>query len=80
MTGNVENLILEHLERVQALLDRVDQRVSDLCVRAANLVSGQDASLQHLGQRLAVKAAQQSAIDHINGRLDRIERRLELAS
>jgi tetrahydromethanopterin S-methyltransferase subunit G len=36
--------------------------------------------VQHLAHFSAADAVQQVAIDHINGRLDRIERRLELAN
>ena len=80
MTDNVENLILEHLKRFQASLDRVERKIAELTIRAANLESGQASIIQHLGHLAAADAAQQLAIDGINERLDRIERRLELAS
>jgi hypothetical protein len=79
MTENVENLMLEHMKRFQATLDRVEAKISDLTVRMANVESGQASIIQHLGHLAAADAAQQLAIDHINVRLDRIERRLELA-
>jgi uncharacterized coiled-coil protein SlyX len=80
MTSNVENLILEHLKRFQSSLDRVENKIADLTARVANLESGQAAIMQHLTHLAAADAAQQVAIDRINDRLDRIERRLELTS
>ena len=80
MTDKVENLMLEHLKRFQATLDRVEQRLSDLTNRIANLESGQAVLMQHLSHLAAADATQQVSIDNINERLNRIERRLELAS
>jgi hypothetical protein len=80
MTDNVENLIPEHLKRFQASLDRVERKISELTTRAANLEGGQASIIQHLGHLAAADATQQLAIDNVNDRLDRIERRLELAS
>jgi uncharacterized coiled-coil protein SlyX len=80
MTENVESLMLEHLRRFQATLDRVESKLGELTVRVANLESGQALIIQHLAHFAAADAAQQVAIDHITDRLDRIERRLDLAS
>ncbi|MFX6118784.1 hypothetical protein ABTE85_21215, partial [Acinetobacter baumannii] len=33
MTENVENLILEHLKRFQASLERIDRRLEELTIR-----------------------------------------------
>lgn len=79
MTENVESLMLEHMKRFQATLDRVERKMGELTGRVANLESGQASIIQHLGHLAAADAAQQLAIDNINDRLDRIERRLELA-
>ena len=79
MTDNIENLMLEHLKRFQAPLDRVENKIGELTIRAANLESGKASIIQHLANHAASNAAQQLAIDHVNSRLDRIERRLELA-
>lgn len=80
MVETVENLMLEHLKRFQASLDRVERKISELTTRAANLESGQAAIMQHLTHLAAADAAQQVSIDTIGDRLDRIERRLDLAS
>ena len=78
MTGNVENLILEHLKRFQASMDRVERRLDEMTVRLSNLENGYASILQHLTHLASADAAQQVAIDNISMRLDRIERRLEL--
>ena len=78
MSDNVDNLILEHLKRFQATLDSVENRLGDLTNRMANVEGSLVSVVQQIGHFAAVGATQQLAIDHINARLDRIERRLEL--
>ncbi|MDQ3144314.1 MAG: hypothetical protein M3Q57_05480 [Pseudomonadota bacterium] len=79
MSDNVDNLLLEHLKRFQATLDRVERKLGELTGRTANLESGQASIIQHLGHLAAADAAQQLSTDHLGERLDRIERRLELS-
>ncbi|HZF42583.1 MAG TPA: hypothetical protein VEZ48_04170 [Sphingomonadaceae bacterium] len=78
MSDNVENLMLEHLKRFQATLERIERTLDEHTNRFANLEGGQAASLGHLAHFSAADAAQQLAIDNVSRRLDRIERRLEL--
>ncbi len=80
MNDNVGNLVLEHMKRFQASLDRMEGKLSDLTNRMSNVESGMASVIQHLGHLAAADAAQQISIDRINDRLDRIERRLDLAS
>ena len=80
MTENVENLLLEHLKRFQATLDRMERELRELKARIANIESGQVSLLQHLSHQAATHAAQPVAIDRMSDRLDCIERRLELTS
>ena len=79
MADNVENLMLEHLKRFQATLDRMEQKLGDLTGRMANVEGSIAAVIGHLGHLAAADAAQQLGIDHLSQRLDRIERRLELS-
>jgi len=79
MNDNVENLMLEHLKRFQATLDRMDRKLDEHTNRLANLEGGQAVIVQHLAHFAAADAAQQLAIDNMSTRLDRIERRLELS-
>ncbi len=79
MAENVENIMLEHLKRFQAPLERIERTVNEHTARLANLEGGQAAIIQHLSHFAAADAAQQLAIDNVSLRLDRIERRLELS-
>ncbi len=80
MTENVENLLLEHMKRFQATLERIENELRELKTRAANVESGLVSVMQHLGHQAATHASQQVSIDRMNDRLDRIERRLELTN
>jgi hypothetical protein len=79
MTETVENLMLEHMKRFQATLDRIERKLGEHTGRLANLDGGQAAIIQHLAHLAAADAAQQVASDNLSQRLDRIERRLELS-
>ncbi len=79
MTENTENIILEHLKRFQAGQDRIERKLEELMRRISNLEGGQASIIQHLGHLSAADAQQQVASDGFNLRLERIERRLELA-
>jgi hypothetical protein len=78
MTENVENLLLEHMKRFQATLDRVERKQDELMGPVTNSEGSLASMMQHLGTLAAADAAQQLAIDNVSRRLDRIERRLEL--
>lgn len=78
MTENIENLILEHLKRFQAGQDRIERELKEIKGRLTNLENGQASVIQHLGNLAAADASQQLGIDHVNDRIERIERRLEL--
>ena len=79
MTADVENLLLEHMKRFQATLERMERKQDELAARIGNLESGFALLMQHLTNLSAADAAQQLAIDNVSRRLDRIERRLELS-
>ncbi|OYW47205.1 MAG: hypothetical protein B7Z08_03890 [Sphingomonadales bacterium 32-68-7] len=80
MTENVENLMLEHLKRFQATLERIESRLDELTVRQG------DTHAAVLGLRrdqlndAEVTAHLQVQLDTVRSRLDRIERRLELTN
>ena len=79
MSDTVDNLVLEHLKRFQATLERIERKLGEHTGRLANLEGGQAAIIQHLAHLAAADAAQQVATDNLSQRLDRIERRLELS-
>ena len=68
MTEEMTHLVLEHLRHIRTKVDRIDERVE---VRLS-AVAG------HLANLMVSEAAQNSAIDIVSRRLDRIEHRLEL--
>ncbi len=72
MTDETANLVLEHLRSMRAVLDRVAQDVADLKLRFAGLE-------QHMAGYQISDVRQNSEIDRLNQRMDRIEKRLELA-
>ncbi|MBV9929875.1 MAG: hypothetical protein JO013_02895 [Alphaproteobacteria bacterium] len=78
MAEQVENLVLEHVKRFQATLDRIERILGEHTSRLSSLESGQAVIVQHLAHLAAADAAQQLASDNLSTRLDRIERRLEL--
>ena len=80
MTENVESLLLEHMKRFQASLDRMEHRLDEMTARMTTLEGSVVSIMQHLTNLSAADATQQISIDNVNRRLDRIERRLELAS
>ncbi len=79
MTDHIENLLLEHLKRFQSGQDRMERKLDELTRRVSNLEAGLASVIQHLGYLAAADAQQQLAADGFNLRLERIERRLELA-
>ncbi len=76
---NVENIVIEHLKRFQAGQDRIEPKLEEATRRLANLEAGQASIIQHIGHLASADAQQQLAADGFNLRLERIERRLELA-
>ena len=79
MTDITENLMLEHLKRFQAGQDRIERKLEEMTRRLSNLEAGQASIIQHIGHLASADAQQQLAADGFNSRLERIERRLELA-
>ena len=79
MTDITENLMLEHLKRFQAGQDRIERKLEEMTRRLSNLEAGQASIIQHIGHLASADAQQQLAADGLNSRLERIERRLELA-
>jgi hypothetical protein len=77
--SEVENLLLEHLKRFQAGQDRIERKLEEITRRISNLEAGQASIIQHIGHLASADAQQQLAADGFNSRLERIERRLELA-
>ena len=79
MNDTVDHLVLEHLKPFQAGQDRIDRKIEEMTRRLSNQEAGQASIIQHLGHLASADAQQQLASDGFDQRLERIERRLELA-
>ncbi len=79
MTDTTENLMLEHLKRFQAGQDRIERKLDEITRRLSNLEAGQASIIQYIGHLASADAQQQVSADGFNSRLERIEKRLELA-
>ncbi len=75
MPDNVENPILEHLRAGQ---DRIENEIKEVKHRLTSVESGVAGLRQDGAGTQEDRYHQQAAIDKIKGRLERIEKRLEL--
>ncbi len=80
MTENVENLLLEHLKKIQAELSALRSGNREIISRLGNL----EASVARIGRDNAHAFAEQiddrHAVDALRDRVERIERRLEISN
>ena len=80
MADTVENLMLEHLKRFQATLERIDHRLGELTVRQTETHTAVLSVRRDQVNDAESAAHLQVQLDHLKDRLDRIERRFELTS
>ncbi|MEW5891433.1 MAG: hypothetical protein AB1768_20925 [Pseudomonadota bacterium] len=80
MTENVENLILEHLRALRAGQERIEGELKEIKARLTHLESAVIGSRRDAVMTQEDVYRQQTVIDQIKERLDRIERRLELSN
>lgn len=76
--SDVENLVLEHLRALRAGQDRMEHKLTEV---NAGLNSLETAIVRSRSDTLSTQDdvyRQQAAIDRLNERMERIERRLEL--
>ena len=79
MADHVENLMLEHLKRFQATLERIEQRLGELTIRQTETHSAVLGLRRDQVNDAEISAHLQVQLDGVKERLDRIERRLDLA-
>jgi predicted nucleic acid-binding Zn-ribbon protein len=73
MTEETENLVLEMLRKIRGSQERTEEDIMDLKIRMS-------AVEHHLGQHQLQLSAINTRLDHMDGRLIHIERRLDLVS
>jgi len=78
MASDVENLVLEHLKRIQARLDAVGLDVADIKGRISLLEENVALARTDIAHLHAMHAGQAKRLDRFDERLARIERRLDL--
>jgi len=78
MADNIDNLLLEHMKRIQAELSALRESNREIISRLGHIeVTLADHSVT-LGEHTVRWAEQSVRLDRVVDRLDRIERRLEL--
>ncbi|RHW18753.1 hypothetical protein D1610_00900 [Sphingomonas gilva] len=80
MADNVENLMLEHLKRFQATLERIDQKLGELTIRQSETHAAVLGVRRDQVNDAEIAGHLQVQLDGVKDRLDRIERRLDLAN
>ena len=80
MAENVDNLMLEHLKRFQATLERIENKIGELTTRQNETHSAVISLRRDQAQDAEVSAHLQVQLDAVRERLDRIERRIELTN
>ena len=80
MTGNVENLILEHLKRFQTGQDHINRKLDEVIHRLGQLEVGIAAVRRDVAHGDEFDASLSVRFDNMSKRIERIEHRLELTS
>ena len=79
MTDSIDNLVLEQLRLIRSELGSVKLDIREVKSRLATLEVGQRTILQHMGHLASSIAQQQVSLDRVGDRVERIEKRLDLA-
>ena len=78
MSDNVENLVLEHLKKIQIELVASRERDAEILARLAHIELGLARIARDEATNYGEIIQDRHVVDKIKERLDRIERRLEL--
>ncbi len=79
MTDNVENLILEHLKKFQAEMASARERDIEILARLASIENTIASVKRDTADIYTELAGHNVRSDRMNARIERIEKRLELA-
>ena len=79
MADNIENLVLEHLRAISADLAYMKDDVREIKSRVITLEAGQATIIQQIGHLTGMAAEHHVRYDRLLERIEKIERRLEIA-
>lgn len=77
--SNIENLILEHLKRMQAEQSAARERDQEILSRLSHIESGLARITRDESHNYSEIVENRHTVDKLKERLERIERRLELS-
>ena len=80
MSENIENLILEHLKRLQAEQSAARERDQEILSRLSHIESGIARLTRDESANYSEIIESRHAVDKLKDRIERIERRLEINS
>lgn len=80
MSDNVENLILEHMKRMQAEMAAIRQDTAEIKSRLGSIETGIGRIAQGDASNYAEIIENRHMYDRLAERIERLERRLELAN
>ncbi|MCY3767765.1 MAG: hypothetical protein OXG56_00125 [Gammaproteobacteria bacterium] len=78
MNDNTDNLVLEHLKVIQTKIGNLSTDMQDIKMRLSEVGRGLSMVLSSLSDGYGSQVRQQSKIDQLSERIQRIETRLEL--
>lgn len=79
MTENIENLILEHLKKIQAEQTAARERDAEILTRLASIENGLARISRDEALTYSELVQDRHVVDKLKERIERIERRLELS-
>lgn len=79
MESNVENLILEHLKKIQAELAESRERDKEIMSRLSHIETGIARITREEASNYSEIIDDRHTVDKLKERIERIEKRLELA-
>jgi len=79
MSSDIDNLVLEHLRHIRGRVDQIAEDMGDLKHRMTALEGNMSLVKREVAYGDETDASQQTALDRLRERVERIERRLDLS-
>ena len=79
MIENIENLLLEHLKKIQAELAAARERDAEIMTRLGHIETGIARIARDESENYAEIIQDRHVVDRLKERIERIERRLEIS-